>query len=169
MYSDSLSEYMTENEIYKYIYELTTALDYCHERNIIHRGISPLLLSYHQISNHRIFSFPIIIFYLVILVFLRKFNTVIHSMSLSLSWLIPSASDVGTSIYKAPETFLGGEYDLKKSDISFVFFHYLWLSFIAYIFSMGISILQIISDYNLEHESEVGIPGVLVQKLFLSV
>ena len=42
-------------------------------------------------------------------------------MSLSLSWLIPSASDVGTSIYKAPETFLGGEYDLKKSDISFVF------------------------------------------------
>ena len=67
-------------------------------------------------------------------------------MSLSLSWLIPSASDVGTSIYKAPETFLGGEYDLKKSDI----------------FSMGISILQIISDYNLEHESEVGIPGVLL-------
>lgn len=76
--------------------------------------------------------------------------------------MIPSASDVGTSIYKAPETFLGGEYDLKKSDISFVFLHYLWLSFIAYIFSMGISILQIISDYNLEHESEVGIPGVLV-------
>lgn len=34
---------------------------------------------------------------------------------------------------------------------------------------MGISILQIISDYNLEHESEVGIPGVLVYESYLSV
>ena len=51
MYSDSLSEYMTENEIYKYIYELTTALDYCHERNIIHRDIKP---SNIFLSNHHI-------------------------------------------------------------------------------------------------------------------
>ncbi|KAK8795755.1 hypothetical protein WA158_000411 [Blastocystis sp. Blastoise] len=118
----NLETYVDENELYKYSYQIISALQYCHQKNIIHRDIKP--------SN----------------IFIKENKCKLGDFGLSTqvknSYTL--ISDVGTSIYKAPETFLGGEYDGKKADV----------------FSLGLSLLQIIADIDIENETEGGIPAV---------